>query len=254
MKITLIPCLSDNYAYLIESGGEVAVVDPSEPAPVIAALEAKGLTRLDHILNTHHHFDHTGGNAPLKQRYGAKITGPRADMHRIEGIDRGVGEGDTITVGDSVWRVLDIPAHTSGHIALWCPEHAAVFTGDTMFAMGCGRLFEGTPAQMWASLSKLAALPPETKVYCGHEYTASNGRFALTVDTANAELKKRMDEVNRLRADGKPTIPSTIAGERATNPFLRANTAELAAAAGKPVSDPVAVFAELRARKDSFKG
>lgn len=254
MRITLIPCLSDNYAYLIESGGEVAVVDPSEPAPVIAALEAKGIKRLDHILNTHHHFDHTGGNAPLKAKYGAKITGPRADMHRIEGIDHGVGEGDTVKIGDTAWRVLDIPAHTSGHIALWCPEHQAVFTGDTMFAMGCGRLFEGTPAQMWTSLSKLAALPPETKVYCGHEYTASNGRFALTVDAANAALKSRMEAVNRLRAQGQPTIPSTIADERATNPFLRSNTPELAAAAGKPVSDPVAVFAELRARKDSFKG
>lgn len=254
MRISLIPCLSDNYAYLIESGTEVAVVDPSEPAPVIAALEAKGIKRLDHVLNTHHHFDHTGGNAPLKQKYGATITGPRNDMHRIEGIDRGVGEGDTVKVGDSVWRVLDIPAHTSGHIALWCPDHAAVFTGDTMFAMGCGRLFEGTPAQMWASLSKLAALPPETKVYCGHEYTASNGRFAMSVDTANVALTARMDAVNALRAQNKPTIPSTIAEERATNPFLRSNTAELAAAAGKPVSDPVAVFAELRARKDSFKG
>jgi hydroxyacylglutathione hydrolase len=254
MRITLIPCLSDNYAYLIESGGEVAVVDPSEPGPVIAALEGKGLTRLDHILNTHHHFDHTGGNAPLKEKYGATITGPRADMHRITAIDRGVGEGDTVTVGDSAWRVFDIPAHTSGHIALWCPEHQAVFTGDTMFAMGCGRLFEGTPAQMWASLSKLAALPGETRVYCGHEYTASNGRFALSVDAGNAALTARMEQVNRLRADGKPTIPSTIAEERATNPFLRSNTADLAVAAGKPVSDPVAVFAELRARKDNFKG
>jgi hydroxyacylglutathione hydrolase len=254
MRISLIPCLSDNYAYLIESGTEVAVVDPSEPAPVIAALEAKGIKRLDHVLNTHHHFDHTGGNAPLKRKYGATITGPRNDMHRIEGIDRGVGEGDTVKVGNSVWRVLDIPAHTSGHIALWCPDHAAVFTGDTMFAMGCGRLFEGTPAQMWASLSKLAALPPETKVYCGHEYTASNGRFAMSVDAANVALTARMDAVNALRAQNKPTIPSTIAEERATNPFLRSNTAELAAAAGKPVSDPVAVFTELRARKDSFKG
>lgn len=254
MKITLIPCLSDNYAYLIESGGEVAVVDPSEPAPVIAALQAKGIKRLDHILNTHHHFDHTGGNVPLKEKYGAKITGPKSDMHRIEGIDRGVGEGDTVTVGDTVWRVLDIPAHTSGHIALHCAEHAAVFTGDTMFAMGCGRLFEGTPAQMWASLSKLAALPPETKVYCGHEYTASNGRFALSVDTANPALNARMAGVVRLRNEGKPTIPSTIAEERATNPFLRATVAALAAAVGKPASDPVAVFAELRARKDNFKG
>jgi hydroxyacylglutathione hydrolase len=253
MRITLIPCLSDNYAYLVESGGEVAIVDPSEPGPVERVLEAKGL-KLHHILNTHHHFDHTGGNAPLKAKYGATVTGPKSDMHRIEGIDRGVGEGDTVKVGDSVWRVLDIPAHTSGHIALWCPDHAAVFTGDTMFAMGCGRLFEGTPAQMWTSLSKLAALPPETKVYCGHEYTASNGRFALSVDGANAALKARMDEVTRLRGDGKPTIPSTIALERATNPFLRSNTAELASAASKPVSDPVAVFAELRARKDKFKG
>jgi hydroxyacylglutathione hydrolase len=253
MPVTLIPCLSDNYAYLIESGGEVAVVDPSEPGPVIAALEAKGLTRLDHILNTHHHFDHTGGNVPLKEKYGAKVTGPRADAHRIAGIDRGVGEGDTVKVGDSLWRVLDIPAHTSGHIALWCPEQAAVFTGDTLFAMGCGRLFEGTPAQMWTSLSKLAALPPETKVYCGHEYTAANGRFALTVDAKNAALKNRMEDVNRLRAEGHPTIPSTMAWERETNPFLRCATQDVAMAAGLSPSDPVAVLAEIRRRKDVFK-
>jgi hydroxyacylglutathione hydrolase len=252
MKITLIPCLSDNYAYLIETGAAVAVVDPSEPGPVVAVLEAKGL-RLTHILNTHHHFDHTGGNVPLKEKYGATIIGPRADTARIPGIDQGVGEGDTVTLGATQWRVMEIPAHTSGHIAFWCAEHAAVFTGDTMFAMGCGRLFEGTPAQMWTSLSKLAALPPETKVYCGHEYTASNGKFALSVDTDNSALRTRMSEVERLRAAGQPTIPSTIAMERETNPFLRSATKELAAAVNLSASDPVAVFAELRARKDVFK-
>jgi hydroxyacylglutathione hydrolase len=252
MQITLIPCLSDNYAYLIEAGDAVAVVDPSEPGPVVALLEAKGL-RLTHILNTHHHFDHTGGNVPLKEAYGATVIAPRADTARIPGIDQGVGEGDTVTLGNTQWRVMEIPAHTSGHIAFWCEAHAAVFTGDTMFAMGCGRLFEGTPAQMWTSLSKLAALPPETKVYCGHEYTASNGKFALSVDADNQALRRRMSEVERLRAAGQPTIPSTIADERATNPFLRSNTKELAAAVNLPASGPVAVFAELRARKDVFK-
>jgi hydroxyacylglutathione hydrolase len=252
MQISLIPCLSDNYAYLIEAGDAVAVVDPSEPGPVIAMLEAKGL-RLTHILNTHHHFDHTGGNVQLKEKYGATVIGPQADWARIPGIDKGVSEGDVVTLGSTQWKVLEIPAHTSGHIALWCADHAAVFTGDTMFAMGCGRLFEGTPAQMWTSLSKLAALPPETKVYCGHEYTASNGKFALAVDGGNTALRTRMVEVERLRADGRPTIPSTIADERATNPFLRSNTHELAKAVALTPSDPVAVFAELRARKDVFK-
>lgn len=253
MQVNIIPCLMDNYAYLIEAQGATAVVDPSEPDPVVKVLEQKGL-RLTHILNTHHHFDHTGGNLPLKDKYNAQIVAPAADAERIQGVDVAVREGDVVALGDTSWSVLDIPAHTSGHIAFWCANHHAVFTGDTMFSMGCGRLFEGTPAQMWASLSKLAALPAETRVYCGHEYTASNGRFALSLDPGNLALQARMAEVGRLRAENKPTIPSTMAQERATNPFIRCGARDIAAAVDLPASDPVAVLAEVRRRKDVFKG
>ncbi len=252
MQITIIPCLSDNYAYLIEAGGAVGVVDPSEEAPVVASLEQKGL-RLTHILNTHHHFDHTGGNVGLKARYGARIIGPRADAHRIPGLDEGVGEGDTISVGGAKAVIIDIPAHTSGHIAFHFPESGDVFTGDTLFAMGCGRLFEGTPDDMWRAMSKLAALPPTTRVWCGHEYTQSNGRFALSVDGENAALAARMAKVKTLRDAGAPTMPSNIGDELATNPFMRANLPALAEAVGMRGHTPSDVLGEIRRRKDSFR-
>lgn len=226
LTIDLIPCLSDNYAYLLRDGnGAVGVVDPSEPGPVQALLDRLGV-KLTHIFNTHHHFDHTGGNLDLKAASGATIIGPRADAHRIPGIDQGVGEGDRVTFGAAEAEVFDIPAHTSGHIAFHFAADKAVFTGDTLFAMGCGRLFEGTPADMFTAMKKLAALPGDTRVYCGHEYTESNGRFALTVEPGNAALAARMDEVRRLRAASQPTIPSTIADEQATNPFMRAADAD----------------------------
>jgi len=253
LKIHLVPCLKDNYAYLVHepSTNAVAIVDPSEAPPVFAALETHGL-KLTHILNTHHHFDHTGGNLPLKEETGARIIGPKADADRIPGIDEGLGEGDTLTFGAAKARIFDIPAHTKGHIAFWFEADKAVFTGDTMFAMGCGRLFEGTPAQMWSSLSKLAALPPDTRVYCGHEYTLSNGRFALTLEPDNAALKKRMIEIERLRAAGAPTIPTTIGLEQETNPFLRPASKELQKTLALEGADLVAVFAETRRRKDVF--
>jgi hydroxyacylglutathione hydrolase len=253
LNIHLVPCLNDNYAYLVHetATNAVAVVDPSEAAPVFAALQKHGL-KLTHILNTHHHFDHTGGNLELKEKTGAKIIGPKADAERIPGLDVGLGEGDTLEFGKTKARVFDIPAHTRGHIAFWFETDKAVFTGDTMFAMGCGRLFEGTPQQMWTSLSKLAALPKDTRVYCGHEYTQSNGRFALTLEPNNQALKTRMAEVDRLRAQGLPTIPSTIGVELETNPFLRPASAELQKSVGVDASDLVAVFAETRRRKDSF--
>ncbi len=239
LTIDLIPCLSDNYAYLLrDDQGAVGVVDPSEPGPVQAVLERLGL-KLTHIFNTHHHFDHTGGNLDLKAAHGATVIGPRADAHRIPGIDIGVGEGDRVGFGALEAEIYEIPAHTSGHIAFHFLADKAVFTGDTLFAMGCGRLFEGTPADMFAAMTKLAALPDDTRVYCGHEYTESNGRFALTVEPDNTDLMTRMADVRRMRAAGLPTIPSTIALERATNPFMRARDA--------------AELGERRAAKDAFR-
>ncbi|MBI1212500.1 MAG: hydroxyacylglutathione hydrolase [Alphaproteobacteria bacterium] len=253
LNIHLVPCLRDNYAYLVHEpqSNAVAIVDPSDAAPIFAALKQHKLT-LTHIFNTHHHWDHTGGNLDLKKETGAKITGPKLDADRIPGIDIGVAEGDTVELGRAHAQILDIPAHTKHHIAFWFGDDNAVFTGDTMFAMGCGRLFEGTPAQMWKSLNKLAALPGETRVYCGHEYTLSNGKFAVTVEPNNAGLRKRVAEVERLRADNKPTIPSTIAQERETNPFLRAASRDLRTTLGMLDASDVDVFAETRKRKDSF--
>jgi hydroxyacylglutathione hydrolase len=254
LNIHLVPCLSDNYAYLVHepSTNLVAVVDPSEAAPVNAALEKHKL-KLTHILNTHHHFDHTGGNLDLKEQHKARVVGPRADRERIPGIDEEVGEGNVWALGAAKAKIFDIPAHTKGHIAFWFEADKAVFTGDTMFAMGCGRLFEGTPAQMWSSLSKLAALPADTRVFCGHEYTLSNGKFAVTLEPTNTTLKKRMAEVESLRAGGRPTIPSTIGLERETNPFLRPTSPELRKSLGLETADVVEVFAETRRRKDVFK-
>lgn len=253
LNIHLVPCLKDNYAYLLHEPAtrSVAVVDPSEAAPVFEALSAHGL-KLTHILNTHHHFDHTGGNLELKEKTGAKVIGPKADADRIPGIDLGVSEGQLLAVGTCIAHIFDIPAHTRGHIAFWFQSEKAVFTGDTMFAMGCGRLFEGTPEQMWKSLSKLARLPADTRVYCGHEYTLSNGKFALTLEPENTDLKARMTEVESLRARNLPTIPSTIGLELKTNPFLRPASKDLRRSLALEGADDVAVFTETRARKDVF--
>jgi hydroxyacylglutathione hydrolase len=254
LEVHLVPCLSDNYAYLIRdpASDAVGIVDPSEAAPVEAALAERGW-KLTHVINTHHHFDHTGGNLELKEKWGAEVVGPAADRERIPGIDRAVADGEVWRFGTQEARVMDIPGHTKGHIAFWFEASKAVFTGDTLFALGCGRMFEGTAPQMWASLSKLAALPDDTRVYCGHEYTQSNARFALTMEPDNAALKSYAAEVDRLRAEGKPTIPTTIGREKAANPFLRAREPSLGRQAGVAGGDPVAVFAETRLRKDNFK-
>jgi hydroxyacylglutathione hydrolase len=200
LEIELVPCLKDNYAYLAydRAQGVCAVVDASEPEPVKRALTERNL-KLTHILSTHHHMDHVGGNSALKQAYGVKVVGAAKDAARIPGIDIGLNEGETFSLGSHVARVLEIPAHTSQHIAFWFDADRAVFTGDTLFAMGCGRLFEGTPEMMWASLSKLMKLPDDARIYCGHEYTEANGRFALTVEPENPDLKRRMDEVRARR-------------------------------------------------------
>ena len=251
LEIELVPCLRDNYAYLIhdQDAGLTAIVDPSEPEPVRKALLGRGWG-LTHILNTHHHFDHTGGNLPLKEASGATIVGPGKDRDRIPGIDVGVDETTGWSFGARQVRVLEIPAHTRAHIAFVLDD--AAFTGDTLFAMGCGRLFEGTPTMMWTSLSKLMTLPDATRIFCGHEYTLNNGRFALTLEPGNAALAARMLEVEAARARQAPTIPSTLGLEKKTNPFLRPDSAEIRNTLGMAQADDVAVFAEMRKRKDSF--
>ena len=251
LRIELVPCLRDNYAYLIkdEKADLCAVVDPSEPAPVQRALKAHGW-RLTHILNTHHHYDHTGGNAALKEAFGAEVVGPAKDRDRIPAIDTGVDEETNWRFGGRDVRVLEIPAHTRAHIAFIVGGSA--FTGDTLFAMGCGRLFEGTPQMMWSSLSKLAKLPDETRVYCGHEYTLNNGRFALTIEPNNEALNRRMREVEKKRQEDAPTIPSTIGLEKQTNPFMRPASPEIRRSLGLEGASDVDVFAEMRRRKDSF--
>lgn len=253
IEIRQFPCLSDNYGFLIRdaASGAVATVDTPDPNAINDALAAEGWT-LTHILNTHHHWDHAGGNLALKDQWGCEIIGPKGEADRIPGIDRTVGEGNTVLLGEAQARVFDTPGHTSGHIIYYFADDAAAFVGDTIFALGCGRLFEGTPAQMWNSLGKIAALPPETKLYCAHEYTQANARFALTVDPDNEALQTRAKEIDALRADGVPTVPTDVKRERETNPFLRAEDGALQAAIGKAGADAVAVFAETRRRKDNF--
>lgn len=255
LEIVQIPVLQDNYVYLAHDPetGATAVVDPAVSGPVMDELQRRGWT-LTHILNTHHHGDHVGGNLELKAATGCVIVGPRADRDRIPGIDVEVGDGDCYRLGNSEAEVFDVPGHTRGHIAYWFANSDALFCGDTLFAMGCGRLFEGTPGQMWTSLSKLARLPDETRIYCAHEYTEANGRFALSVEPDNAALQRRMEDVRALRAAGRPTVPSRLGEEKATNPFLRPHSPELQRNLDMSGADPVAVFAETRALKDAFRG
>jgi hydroxyacylglutathione hydrolase len=233
------PCLSDNYGFLArdEASGKVACIDTPDAAAILKELDLLGWS-LSLILNTHWHPDHAGGNAELKAATGAQIIGP-AEVERIAPVDRKVVGGDTVELGETRFSVIETGGHTLGHVTYFDPADQIAFVGDTLFSLGCGRLFEGTAEQMWASLSRLAALPDETAVYCAHEYTASNARFALSVDESPA-LKARAEEVFAARERGEPTVPTTIAREKATNPFLRAGGA--------------ARFAEMRAAKDNFKG
>ncbi|HEY5722185.1 MAG TPA: hydroxyacylglutathione hydrolase [Allosphingosinicella sp.] len=241
LEIVRIPVLHDNYVWLAREhgSGETVVVDPAVAGPVLAEAEARGWA-ITQIWNTHWHPDHTGGNAEIKAATGCLVTGPAAEAARIPTLDRQVREGDRVSLGPVEAAVMEVPAHTAGHIAYHLPEEELIFVGDTLFAMGCGRLFEGSAEQMHANLGRLAKLPPETRVYCAHEYTLSNGRFALTVEPGNDALARRMAAVEAARAAGEATVPTTIALERATNPFMRASSVE--------------EFAERRRDKDGFRG
>jgi len=247
------PCLSDNYGFLIHDPGMdvTASIDTPDAAAIEHALNEKGW-QLTHILNTHHHHDHAGGNLALKHRYGCTIIGPKADADRIPGIDVQVADGDEVKFGSVQARVFDVPGHTRGHIAYYFASEGVAFVGDTLFALGCGRLFEGTPEQMWTSLSKLRALPDDTLVYCAHEYTQSNARFALTVEPDNVALVRRAKEIDEARSNGVPTVPTTMGLEKATNPFLRPDSSDLQRTLGLVGRDPVTVFGETRRRKDRF--
>ena len=253
LEIVTIPCLSDNYAFLLHAAdsGETALVDAPEAAPVLAALAERGWA-LSEIWLTHHHWDHVDGVAELREATGARVLGAAADAHRLPPLNGELAEGRSHRFAGHAVQVLDVPGHTVGHVALYLPQAGAVFTGDSLMALGCGRLFEGTPEQMWASLSKLAALPPGTLVCSGHEYTAANARFALTIEPGNAALQARARSVEAARAAGRPTVPSRLSDELATNPFLRANLPDVKAALGMADSSDTAVFAEIRRRKDAF--
>lgn len=247
--IVLIPCLADNYAVLLKDGETVVLVDAPEAAPIVAALASRGW-RLTDILITHKHGDHVGGVEELKERYGATVYGPAAEAAHIPGLDRPLSEGDVAAIGPWRFETIATPGHTKGHVVFHEPREKWLFSGDTLFVMGCGRLFEDTPAAMWDSLSKLAALPNETQVWCGHEYTVSNATFCASILPADPAIAERLKKVEAARAAGRPTVPTTIGAEKATNVFLRAGEDKVAAAVGLAPGDAGAVFAELRERKN----
>jgi hydroxyacylglutathione hydrolase len=251
MEIVRIPVLNDNYVWLVHEpeSGETMVVDPAVAAPVLAEAEKRGWT-ITQIWNTHWHPDHAGGNEAIKAATGCTVTAPAVDAPKIAGVDREVNHGDTVALGDWIAEVIDVGGHTMGHIAYHLPQAQIAFVGDSLFALGCGRMFEGTPPQFWASLSRLKALPGETTLYCAHEYTAANAKFALHADPDNAALKDYVEEIGRKRAVGEATVPMGLARELATNPFLRADTPEMQARWGG--GEPYETFAALRAAKDSF--
>lgn len=247
-------CRSDNYGLLVhdDKSGSTAAIDAPDAAEIERQLAAMGW-ELTHILTTHRHGDHVEGNLALQRRFGCSIIGPKREAGQVPGIDREVSGGDHFTWAGREVRVLDCPGHTLGHIAYHIPSERVVFAGDTLFSLGCGRVFEGTMQDMYRSVNQFAALPPETQLYCGHEYTQSNARFALAVEPENIALRQRAAEVDRLRAQGKMTCPSTIAAEVAANPFLRTDSPEIRKNLGMEAAADPEVFAELRRRKDSFK-
>ena len=253
LELVTLPALSDNYVFLVHDSesGDTACVDVPDAGPVLDALKARNWSLTD-IWLTHHHHDHIGGVDDLLGHYDAKVTGARADRHRLPRLNREVAEGDAFDFGGEQVGILDVSGHTEGHIAFILDASRYAFTGDSLMALGCGRLFEGTPAQMWESLQKLAELDPETLICSGHEYTRNNGRFALTVDPDNDALKDRMDRIDIMRGNDEPTVPSRLSEEVETNPFLRATDPAIQAHLDMTGSDPVDVFAEIRARKDRY--
>ncbi len=253
LEIVTVPCLSDNFVYILRdvATGTIGVIDAPDAAPIEAALDERGWG-LDQILITHHHADHIDGVPRLVERFGPKVIGAKKDEGRLPKLDAALDEGDTWRFGDSEAVVIDVSGHTVNHIAYHFADAGVVFTGDSLFAIGCGRVFEGTHAMMWDSLSKLAALPPETEAYFGHEYTEANAKFAVTADPENEALAERVREVSEIRARGEWTTPTTIARELETNPFLRATESSVQKAVGMEGADPAAVFGEVRRRKDNF--
>lgn len=256
--VDILPAFTDNYIYLVGDSdlGLAMVVDPGDADVVMRALKERDL-HLSLILNTHHHKDHSGGNARLAREYGAPIIGPAKERSRIENMARGVEKGDVVTFSTLRGQVIETHGHTSGHIAFYFPQTKSLFCGDTLFSLGCGRLFEGTAAQLWASLTTLRGLPDDTLVYCGHEYTEANAKFALAVDQNNPALKARAADAAALRREGKPTLPARLGVEKQANPFLRADQPEFMQALAKKGfavqdADPAAVFGALRAAKDRF--
>lgn len=254
LQIELVPCLSDNYAYLLHDvdTGTVGVVDPSEAVPIIGALSRKN-RNLTYILNTHHHHDHTGGNAELKARYGAKVIGAGIDRDRIPGIDIVLNDGDKWMFAGHEVHVIETPGHTRGHISFYFPGSGVIFTGDTLFSLSCGKLFEGTPEQMLSSLQKITSLPDDTNVYCGHEYTLSNSKFALSIEPNNEALQSYAAHVAHLRNKGLPTIPTALKLEKLCNPFLRTSSTEIRQSLGIPATaNDAEALGVIRRAKDSF--
>nr|VDC64434.1 unnamed protein product [Brassica rapa] len=255
LQIELVPCLADNYAYILhdEETDTVGVVDPSEAVPVMDALHKNGRT-LSYILNTHHHYDHTGGNLELKEKYGAKVVGSAVDRKRIPGIDIALEDGDKWEFAGHEVHVMETPGHTIGHISFYFPGARAVFTGDTLFSLSCGKLFEGTPEQMLASLQRIVALPDDTSIYCGHEYTLSNSKFALSVEPTNEVLQSYAAYIAELRGKKLPTIPTTVKMEKACNPFLRTGNMDIRRVLGVPeTADEAEALGVIRRAKDNFK-
>jgi len=255
MEARLIPVPPDNYVFLLTdpNGPTTIAVDPGQ-ASIVGSVVADAGRTLTHILVTHHHSDHTGGVAELVARFDCRVIGCRADRARVPGITDPVSDGETFTLADERFLVMETPGHTIGHVCFHMPVSSRLLSGDTLFLMGCGRLFEGTPEQMWSSLKRLRALPDETLVFCAHEYTEANARYALTLTPDDPRIRHRLADVGVLRAQGRPTVPETIGRERWENPLLRADDPSIAAAVGLPDADPVAVFAEIRKRKDVFRG